>query len=70
MDLFEVKKLSFYLNNKFGSDEFKLKEVKREDSVEVYFKDEFIRLIYKDEEDGETAYQFHMTILDEDLLDG
>ena len=70
MDLFEVKKLSFYLNNKFGSDEFKLKEVKREDSVEVYFKDEFIGLIYKDEEDGETAYQFHMTILDEDLLDG
>lgn len=70
MDLFEVKKLSFYLNNKFGSDEFTLKEVKREDSVEVYFKDEFIGLIYKDEEDGELAYQFHMTILDEDLLDG
>ena len=70
MDLFEVKKLSFYLNNKFGSDEFKLKEVKREDSVEVYFKEEFIGLIYKDEEDGEVAYQFHMTILDEDLLDG
>ncbi|MDC3091574.1 DUF3126 family protein [Rickettsiales bacterium] len=70
MDLFEVKKLSFYLNNKFGSDEFKLKEVKREDSVEVYFKEEFIGLIYRDEEDGEVAYQFHMTILDEDLLDG
>ena len=70
MDLFEVKKLTFYLNNKFGSDEFKLKEVKREDSVEVYFKEEFIGLIYKDEEDGEIAYQFHMTILDEDLLDG
>ena len=41
----------------------------KNNSCELYFKDEFIGLIYKDEEDGEVSYQFHMTILDEDLLD-
>ena len=69
MDSFEVKKLEFYLNNKFSSDNFSIKRVSRNDSAEIYYKEEFIGLIYRDDEDGEIAYQFHMTILDEDLLD-
>ncbi|MAH78619.1 MAG: hypothetical protein CMN00_05475 [Rickettsiales bacterium] len=68
MDAFELKKIQIYLNNKFKSKYFSLKEQSINDSVEVYLKDEFIGVIYKDDEDGELAYQFHMTILDEDLL--
>ncbi len=37
------------------------------DSVEVMLGDEFIGLIYKDEDEGETSYAFHMSILEMDL---
>lgn len=70
MDSFEKKKLTTYLNGKFNSEYFSLKETSKNDSVEVYYNEEFIGLIYRDDEDGEMAYQFHMTILNEDLLDG
>ena len=70
MDTFEVKKINTYLNNKFNSDCFSVKiDDNSKDSAEVFYKDEFIGLLYKDDEDGEIAFQFHMTILDEDLLD-
>ena len=70
MDTFEVKKINTYLNNKFNSDFFSVKiDDNSKDSAEVFYKDEFIGLLYKDDEDGEIAFQFHMTILDEDLLD-
>ncbi len=38
---------------------------RKEDSAEVYVGDEFIGLVYKDEEDGD--YNFSMAILDIDL---
>ena len=69
MKQFELKKLQLYLNSKFESEKFSIKDDVKNNSCELYFKDEFIGLIYKDEEDGEVSYQFHMTILDEDLLD-
>ena len=37
------------------------------DSFEIYIKDEFLGLIYEEIDENEKAYQFHMTILDEDL---
>ena len=70
MDTFEIKKISDYFNKQFKSKNFSLKiDKNNNDSAEVYYNDEFLGLIYKDHEDGEVAYQFHMTILDEDLLD-
>ena len=69
MEDFEIKKIQDYLNTKFETNFYEVKDDGKPDSVEVYFKSEFIGLIYKDEDDGELAYQFHMTILDEDLLD-
>ncbi len=70
MDTFEIKKISDYFNKQFNSKNFSLKiDKNNNDSAEVYYNDEFLGLIYKDDEDGEVAYQFHMTILDEDLLD-
>ena len=70
MDTFEIKKISDYFNKQFNSKNFSLKiDKNNNDSAEVYYNDEFLGLIYKDDEDGEVAYQFHMTILEEDLLD-
>ena len=40
-----------------------------DDSVEVYLGSEFIAVIYKDVDEGETSYQFQMTVLSEDLGD-
>jgi hypothetical protein len=41
----------------------------KDDSVEVNVGDEFIGVIFKDEDEGETSYQFQMAILDIDLPD-
>jgi hypothetical protein len=37
------------------------------DSAEVYIGDEFIGVIFRDDEDGELSYNFSMAILDFDL---
>ena len=40
---------------------------RKDDSAEVYVGDEFIGVLFKDDEEGETSYQFQMAILDYDL---
>ena len=64
----ELEKIRNYLNNIFNTHDFTVKKRKSiEDSCEVYHKEEFLGLIYKENEEGEEDYQFHMTILKEDL---
>ena len=64
----KIKKIQSYLNNLFDTDNFTVKKRKNiEDSLEIYIKDEFLGLIYEEIDENEKAYQFHMTILDEDL---
>ena len=41
----------------------------KDDSAEVLIEDEFIGVVFEDSEDGETCFQFNMTILNEDLED-
>ena len=70
MTEFEIKQIENYLNQKFKTDRFLAKERKSiDDSCEIYIGDEFIGLIYVEDDEGEVSYQFHMTILKEDLLD-
>ena len=45
------------------------KDTKSRISVEVFVKQEFIGVIYKDDEDNEVNYQFQMAILEDDLKD-
>ncbi len=64
----EVSRLQTYLQNKFKHDGIALKiRDKVDDSVEVILNGEFIGVIYKDEEESETSYDFNMAILDIDL---
>ena len=64
----KLKKIQSYLNNLFDTEHFVVKKRKNiEDSLEIYIKDEFLGLIYEEIDENEKAYQFHMTILDEDL---
>ena len=39
----------------------------KNDSAEVYIGDEFIGVIYRDDEDGEVSYQLQIAILESDL---
>ena len=70
MTEFEIKQLQNYLNHKFKTDKFVAKQRKSiDDSCEIFIDDESIGLVYVEDDEGEVSYQFHMTILKEDLLD-
>jgi len=70
MTEFEIKQLQNYLNHKFETDKFVAKKRKSiDDSCEIFIEDEFIGLVYIDDDEGEVSYQFQMSILKEDLLD-
>ncbi len=67
----ETNKLQSYLQSKFGNKGLTVRVRDRaNDSVEVLLNGEFIGTIYKDEEDGDTSYDFNMAILDIDLAAG
>ncbi len=64
----EIKLLQSYLRKKFDLDAIEIrKRHKKQDSVEVFVKEEFVGVIYKDDEDNEVTYQFQMAILEDDL---
>jgi len=64
----EIIKLERYLRKIFRLPVLEVKQrPRKEDSAEVFVGDEFIGVIFRDEEEGETAYQFQMAILDYDL---
>ena len=64
----EIIKLERYLKKVFRLPVIEVKQRPRmEDSAEVFVGDEFIGVIYRDDDEGETAYQFQMAILDYDL---
>jgi len=64
----EALRVQRYLREKFGNDNFVVKERRPSDgSAEVLLDDEFIGVLYRDEEDGDVSFAFHMTILDIDL---
>ena len=44
------------------------KEIQLMILVKFFLDNEFIGLIYVEDDEGEVSYQFHMTILSEDLL--
>jgi hypothetical protein len=66
----EILKLERYLKKVFRSPDIQVRQrPRKEDSAEVYVGEEFIGVLFRDEEEGETAYQFQMAILDYDLKD-
>jgi hypothetical protein len=63
----EIKRIEAHLQRTFGAKGIVLKSrPKQKDSAEVYIGDEFIGVVYQDEdEDG--SFMFEMAILGEDL---
>jgi Protein of unknown function (DUF3126) len=68
VDIQEVKKLDAYLKKLFGNQRMRVvPRPKKEDSAEVYVGDEFIGVLFVDDEDDERSYNFQMAILGADL---
>ncbi len=66
----EIAKLTKFLRTKFELAAISVrKRPQKDDSAEVYIGEEFIGVIFKDEEDGDLSYNFSMAILDFDLED-
>jgi len=64
----EIKKLTRFFRAKFQLANIEVrKRPQKSDSAEVYIGDEFIGVIFRDDEDGELSYNFNMAILDFDL---
>jgi hypothetical protein len=63
----EIKKLEAYFKRTFNQGMVIKARPKKDESAEVYLGDEFLGVIFRDEEDGELSYSFSMAILDIDL---
>lgn len=64
----EIKKLDAYFKRTFQNQALVVKvRPRKDDSCELYLGDEFLGIIYRDEDEGELSYNFSMAILDVDL---
>lgn len=64
----EIRKLDAYLKRVFNTPGLEVRaRPKKDDSCELYKGDEFLAVIYRDEDEGELSYNLSMAILDIDL---
>jgi hypothetical protein len=64
----ELNLLEKHLRKTFQTETIEIKQrPKKKDSAEVYVGDEFVGVLYRDDEDDEVSYQFQMAILETDL---
>ena len=70
MDRITLKKIENFFKQKFNNKKIKIEgRTNKDDSADVLIEDEFIGVVFEDNEDGDICYQFNMTILSEDLED-
>ena len=70
VDVQEVRKLDAYLKRLFGNQKIRVvPRPKKDDSAEVYIGEEFIGVLFVDDEDDDRSFQFQMAILEDDLVD-
>ena len=71
MDVQEVRKLDAYLKKVFGNQRIRVvPRPKKDNSAEVYIGEEFIGVLFVDDEDDDRSYNFQMAILETDLEKG
>jgi hypothetical protein len=64
----EMTKVESYLRRTFANSSIRVvARPKKTDSAEVYIGEEFIGVLFEDNEDGDRSYNFTMAILDTDL---
>ena len=64
----EIRKLDAYFKRTFKNPSLQVKaRPRKDDSCELYLGDEFLGIIFRDDDDGDLSYNFSMAILDIDL---
>ena len=64
----EILRLESYLRKLFQLQTIEVRQRPgKDDSAEVYIGDEFIGILFRDDDDGDLSYHFQMSILDFDL---
>jgi Protein of unknown function (DUF3126) len=65
-----MTKVESYLRRTFANSAIRVvARPKKTDSAEVYIGEEFLGVLFLDDEDGDRSYNFTMAILDTDLED-
>ena len=68
MEAEEIRKLESYLRSKFQLPTIGIRRrPQKDDSAEVYIGDEFIGVLFRDDEDDDLSWSFEMAILEFDL---
>jgi hypothetical protein len=68
VDVQEIRKLESYMRRLFGNTKLRVvPRAKKDDSAEVYVGEEFIGLLFVDDEEDDRSYNFQMAILAADL---
>ncbi len=66
----EIRRLERYLQRTFQLPSMQVRQrPQKDDSAEVYIGEEFIGVIFRDDEDEDLSYSFQMAILEYDLED-
>jgi hypothetical protein len=63
----EIKKLDAYFKRVLNPGIIVKARPRKDDSAEVYLGEEFLGVVYLDDEDGERSFNFSMAILNVDL---
>ena len=70
MDTSELAKVERYLRRTFANQAIRVvPRPRKDDSAEVYIGEEFVGVLFVDDEDGDRSFNFTMAILDTDLED-
>lgn len=70
MDKSELAKVERYLRRTFSNHSIRVvARPKKDDSAEVYIGEEFVGVLFLDDEEGDRSFNFTMAILDTDLDD-
>jgi hypothetical protein len=70
VDKTEMAKVERYLRQTFANHSIRVVgRPKKSDSAEVYIGEEFVGVLFVDDEDGDRSFNFTMAILDTDLDD-
>ncbi|MDR4308376.1 DUF3126 family protein [Chelatococcus sambhunathii] len=68
MDKRELERVQTYLRKQFQNAEVRVvARPRKDDSAEVYIGEEFVGVLFRDDEDGDLSYNFSMAILETDL---
>jgi hypothetical protein len=68
VDKSELAKVERYLRRTFSNHSIRIvARPKKDDSAEVYIGEEFVGVLFLDDEEGDRSYNFSMAILDSDI---